>query len=292
MSIVPDCSSIPATPSWRAWRLAPAPPWVLVFSGMINDAVQVRLRVYADILRESLNDVLTTITSRIVAELSRRHVPQNEPVERGGADRAGTALDRRWRTSGGLVVTTTTGRQALAVGNGDLLSSLDRSRGTRLLVRSSDAGGVMTVVFEREHTAFTAFEREIAQAGVAAMQPWIEAALPRSSDIERRGSARPVETDVRSARHRCRRRRVSMRSMIVMTIDASMVVARSAAVMGGPDSCAASRRRSRRDVERPRDRRAAVWRIGRSGGARELAAGAAAGISRRHSGIRSPRRSG
>ena len=55
-------------------------PWVLVFSGMINDAVQVRLRVYTDILRESLNDVLTTITSRIMAELSRRQVPQNEPV--------------------------------------------------------------------------------------------------------------------------------------------------------------------------------------------------------------------
>jgi hypothetical protein len=54
--------------------------WALVFSGMINDAVQVRLRVYADILRESLNDVLTTSTSRIVAELSRRHAPVNEPI--------------------------------------------------------------------------------------------------------------------------------------------------------------------------------------------------------------------
>ena len=45
--------------------------WVLVFSGMINDAVQVRLRVYADILRESLNEVLTTSSSRIMAELTR-----------------------------------------------------------------------------------------------------------------------------------------------------------------------------------------------------------------------------
>ena len=94
-------------------------------------------------------------------------------------------------------------------------------RGTRLLVRSSDAGGVITVVFDRDHTAFTAFEREIAQAGVAAMQPWIEAALPRSSDIERRGSARPVETvfdqlavdAVAAGQHA---------SMIVMTIDAAM----------------------------------------------------------------------
>ena len=195
--------------------------WALVFSGMINDAVQVRLRVYADILRESLNDVLTTSINRIMAELSRRHAPVNEPV--GTA--ALTALERLSTAVGarqaGLLVTTTTGRQALAVGNGDLLASIDRSRGTRLLVRSSDVGGVMTVIFDRDHTSFTAFEREIAQAGVASMQPWIEAALPRSSDVERRGSARPVETvfdqlatdAVAAGQHA---------SMIVMTIDATM----------------------------------------------------------------------
>jgi hypothetical protein len=195
--------------------------WALVFSGMINDTVQVRLRVYTDILRESLNDVLTTSISRIVAELSRRQAPVNEPIGAmalAALERLSTAVGAR---QAGLLVTTTAGRQALAVGNGDLLSSLDRPRGTRLLVRSSDVGGVMTVVFERDHTAFTAFEREIAQAGVAAMQPWIEAALPRSSDIERRGSARPVETvfdqlatDAVAAGHHA--------SMIVMTIDAAM----------------------------------------------------------------------
>jgi outer membrane lipoprotein SlyB len=188
---------------------------------MINDAVQVRLRVYTDILRESLNDVLTTSTSRIVAELSRRHAPTNEPVgtvAQAALDRLATAVGAR---QAGLLVTTTTGRQALAVGNGDLLSSLDRPRGTRLVVRSADAGGVMTVVFDRDHAPFTAFEREIAQAGVAAMQPWIQAALPRSSDVERRGSARPVETvfdqlatdAVAAGQHA---------SMIVMTIDAAM----------------------------------------------------------------------
>src|SRR5688572_28939807 len=195
--------------------------WALVFSGMINDAVQVRLRVYADILRESLNDVLTTSISRIIAELSRRHAPVNEPIgtaAQAALERLATAVGAR---HAGLLVTTTAGRQALAVGNSDLLSSVDRGRGTRLLVRSSDAGGVITVGFDRDHTAFTAFEREIAQAGVAAMQPWIEAALPRSSDIERRGSARPVETEfdqlavdaVAAGQHA---------SMIVMTIDAAM----------------------------------------------------------------------
>ena len=195
--------------------------WALVFSGMVNDAVQVRLRVYTDILRESLNDVLTTSTSRIVAELSRRQAPVNEPVgtvAQTALERLSTAVGAR---QAGLLVTTTAGRQALAVGNGDLLSSLDRPRATRLVVRSSDAGGVMTVVFDRDHTSFTAFEREIAQAGVAAMQPWVQAALPRSSDVERRGSARPVETvfdqlatdAVAAGQHA---------SMIVMTIDSAM----------------------------------------------------------------------
>jgi hypothetical protein len=157
-----------------------------------------------------------------VAELSRRHAPLNEPV--GAA--AQSALEKLASAVGarqaGLLVTTTAGRQALAVGSSDLLSSLDRVRGTRLLVRSSDTAGVMTVVFERDHIAFTAFEREVAQAGVAAMQPWIEAALPRSSDVERRGSARPVETvfdqlatdAVATGQHA---------SMIVMTIDSTMV---------------------------------------------------------------------
>jgi hypothetical protein len=195
--------------------------WALVFSGMINDAVQVRLRVYADILRESLNDVLTTNTSRIVAELSRRQASLNEPI----GTSAQAALEKLSNAVGArqsaLLVTTATGRQALAAGSGDLLSSIDRARSTRLLVRSSDAAGVMTVVFDRDHAAFTAFEREIAQAGVAVMQPWIEAALPRSNDVERRGSARPVETvfdqlatdAVAAGQHA---------SMIVMTIDAAM----------------------------------------------------------------------
>jgi hypothetical protein len=189
---------------------------------MINDAVLVRLRVYVDILRESLNDVLATNTSRIVAELSRRQTSLNEPIgisAQAALEKLSTAVGAR---QSALLVTTGTGRQALSVGHADLLSSIDRVRSTRLLVRSSDSAGVMTVVFERDHGGFTAFEREIAQAGVASMQPWIEAALPRSNDVERRGSARPVETvfdqlatdAVAAGQHA---------SMIVMTIDAAMV---------------------------------------------------------------------
>ena len=80
----------------------------------------------------------------------------------------------------------------------------------------------MTVVVEREHAVFTAFEREIAQAGVAAMQPWIQAGLPRSNDVERRGSARPVDvvfdqlaTDAVAAGQQA--------TMIVMSVDSAIV---------------------------------------------------------------------
>src|SRR5512138_845934 len=41
-------------------RIGTETEWLLVFSGMIDDRVEVRLRVYSDILRESLDDVLTT----------------------------------------------------------------------------------------------------------------------------------------------------------------------------------------------------------------------------------------
>jgi hypothetical protein len=195
--------------------------WVLVFSGLINDSVQVRLRVYSDILRESMNEVLTNTTTHVVAELSRRQIPVHETV----ATAAQTALGQLTAAIAGgqaaLVVTTTAGRQALTVGNTDLLPPFDRARGHRLVLRSSDAGSVMTVVFEREH-AFMAFEREIAQAGVTAMHPWVEAALPRSNEIERRGNSRSVDivfdqlaTDAVAAGQHA--------SMIVMSIDTTPV---------------------------------------------------------------------
>ena len=48
---------------------------------MIDDRELVRLRLYSDILRESLSDVVTMTTSRLVAEVSRPQRPPNEPLE-------------------------------------------------------------------------------------------------------------------------------------------------------------------------------------------------------------------
>jgi hypothetical protein len=109
---------------------------------------------------------------------------------------AGTALRQLIAAVGGhdgaLVVTTLAGRQALAVGNTDLLPAFDRPRLNRLVVRSSDTGSVITVVIDHEHAPFAAFDREIVQAGVAAMHPWIEA-VQRTNGVERRRSFQPVD---------------------------------------------------------------------------------------------------
>ena len=88
--------------------------WVLVFSGMINDAVHVRLRVYTDILRESLNDVLTTITAGSWLNCPRRHAPQNEPVSTAAQTALGQLTTAVGARQAALVVTSTSGRQALA----------------------------------------------------------------------------------------------------------------------------------------------------------------------------------
>jgi hypothetical protein len=168
--------------------------WLLVFSGMIDDRVEVRLRVYSDILREALNDILTTTSTRLVAEVARRPLPPNEPLERAvqaALTQVTTAVAARQSAFG---ATTAVGRQALAVGSVDLLAPLDETRIDRLVVRASDVGGVMTLVVERDHPPFTAFEREIAQAAVAAMHPWVQASIQRSNDSERRYSFRPVDT--------------------------------------------------------------------------------------------------
>ena len=165
--------------------------WALVFSGMIDDRVEVRLRVYSDILRESLNEVLTTAIGRLLADVGRR---PNEPIETA----AQTALEHLSVAVGGrqaaLAWTTTLGRQLLAIGNPELLCGLDQLRPNRLVVRVSDVGGVMTVAIERDQTPFSAFDREIVQAGAAAMHPWVRSAMHRSHDSERRHSFRPIDT--------------------------------------------------------------------------------------------------
>ena len=166
-------------------------PWLLVFSGMIDDSEQVRLRLYSDILRESLSNVVMVTTSRLVAEVSRSTRSTNEPRE----SQAQTVLDQLTNAMssqrGALALTTSSGRHALAVGDSDLLSP-EEGRPDRMTVKSSEAGSVLTVAFERERRPFTAFDREMAFAGVAVVHRWIQSA-EQSTAVERRRRARAVD---------------------------------------------------------------------------------------------------
>ena len=75
-------------------------------------------------------------------------------------------------------------REALTVGDTELLAPIGpAARRTRLVVKSSDGDSVMTVVFEREQAPFTAFEREVALAGLAVVHRWMH---DGASSVERR----------------------------------------------------------------------------------------------------------
>ena len=167
-------------------------PWLLVFSGMIDDREQVRLRLYSDILRESLSNVVMVTTSRLVAEVSRSRRSTNESPE----SEAQAVLDQLTHAMssprGVLALATAGGKPTLAVGDIDLLS-LDTMSRDQMMVKSSDADGALTVIFERRQVPFTAFERETALAAAAVVQRWMQAALQRSSDVERRKRARAVD---------------------------------------------------------------------------------------------------
>jgi hypothetical protein len=151
------------------------------------------LRLYSDILRESLNDVVTMMTSRLVAEVSRPRRPANEPLE----ITAQTALDQLTASVGGhrgaLMVTTVGGKQLLEVGHADLFMAPDQPWRNRMDVKSANPDTVMTVAFEREQGAFTAFERELALAGMAVVHRSMQTGSQRSHDVERRRRFQPID---------------------------------------------------------------------------------------------------
>lgn len=167
--------------------------WLLVFSGMIDDREQVRLRVYADILRESLNDAASMATTRLVAEVSRPQRLSNEAAETSGQIALDQLMDAVGATRGALALTGG-GRPVLTVGLTSLLSQSDEPDANRLVVKSSDADSVMGVVLQREQSAFTALDREMILAGLAVIHRWMQTGLQRSSDSERRRHFKPIDS--------------------------------------------------------------------------------------------------
>jgi hypothetical protein len=167
--------------------------WLLLFSGSIDEPEQVRLAFYADMLREALSDVTATATDRVVAPIGQDVLPPNDLL----ID-ATQALVKQLAASLGCyqaaLVVSAAGRQTLAVGQTELLNELrDRDRQDRLIVTSSDPRSTMTVVVGREQPRFTAFERSLMQAAVAALHPKVQAALDDSRQGERRQQFRPVD---------------------------------------------------------------------------------------------------
>jgi hypothetical protein len=167
--------------------------WLLVFSGMIDDREQVRLRVYSDILRESLNDAASTATTRLVGEVSRPQRPMNEPPETSGQIALEQLMDAVSATRGALVLTGR-GGPVLSVGVNDLLSRSDEPDANRLVVKSSDGDSVMGIVLEREQAPFTALDRETILAGLAVVHRWMQTGLQRSGGGERRRRFRPIDS--------------------------------------------------------------------------------------------------
>jgi hypothetical protein len=209
-SVLPRLGRIRRLPRGEADRLGLAPDpgdtllfrfaigaeteWALVFSGMIDDRVEVRLRVYSDILRESLNDVLTTVISRVAADVGRRPLAPHEPIDNAAQIALGHVTTAVGGRQAAMVFATSLGRQLLGSGHAELLSGLEELRPNRLVVRVADLGFVLTVAIDRDQVPFAAFDREIIQAGAAAMHPWLQASLQRSHDSERRHSFRPIDT--------------------------------------------------------------------------------------------------
>lgn len=170
--------------------------WLIIFSGTIDDSERVRLTLYSDMLRESLSDVVTMATSRLVAEMSPPHRPMNESPETA----AQTALDQMTSAigaqRGALAVATVDGRQELEAGHKELLMSLDEPHRSRMDVKASDADSVIRVVFEREQEPFTALDRELALVGMAMAHRWIQGGRQRldgMDGMERRRRFQPVD---------------------------------------------------------------------------------------------------
>jgi hypothetical protein len=168
--------------------------FLLVFSGTIDDHEQVRLTLYADMLREALNDVLARTRDHVKMGAMRPQLPPNERLEEAAQMVLGRLAATVGASRAALVVTEAAGAQLLTAGDADLLSAPHgHVAPNRLVVTSADPGSTMEIVVAREQLPFTSFERESLEAGVRVLHPWVQEALQPSKDTERRGRFRPVD---------------------------------------------------------------------------------------------------
>ena len=165
-------------------------PWVLVFKGAIDGRDQIRLRLYAEILRETLNDVIGTATNRLVAAMSRHRSLNGSTAPKIQAVLGELTLALAGQDAA-LVVSLTEGSPVQAIGNKELAGALEQEpRADRLIVASSEVGRLVAIIV-RDLPPFTAFEREMAETAWISVHRWLYEALKYSS--ERRRRFRPLD---------------------------------------------------------------------------------------------------
>src|SRR4029434_966137 len=86
---------------------------LFVFAGAIDGSEQVRLSLYSDMLRESLNEILTTTTNRVVAAVTQHQFQSNESLEEAAHTVVGQLAAAVGSHRAARVVSTTAGEQAV-----------------------------------------------------------------------------------------------------------------------------------------------------------------------------------
>jgi hypothetical protein len=153
------------------------------------------LSFYSRILNDTLEIVFERVAGRLSVEMPRHALAPHETPDSGARAalaRLAEAVDGHDAT---LIVTTVTGIRALAIGNTSLVPSTgDDELTDRLVVVSTDATSVMTVVIARNHGPFTVFEHDLVNAGVAVLHAWIQTGLGPTQELERRQRVEPLES--------------------------------------------------------------------------------------------------
>jgi hypothetical protein len=168
--------------------------WLLIFSGPVSGAKQARLRFYADMLREALDNVYDVTSRFVVAAIPQQRPKPSETVNEAVDAALGKLTGAVGGNEAALVVTTVTGKRAFVAGSTSLLGTAQHERrADRLVVRSSATASVLTVVLSRQNSPFTAFDRAVVEPGIVALHRWLQEALLTSPESERRRQFRPLE---------------------------------------------------------------------------------------------------
>ena len=166
---------------------------LLVFSGAIDDHEQVRLTLYSEMLRESLGEVLEKARASLIEAATRPALAPDDPLDEAVKTSLKRLADTVGATRAAASIEGPKESRSLAVGDVELLLPVaEQDHGDRLVVTSADAGVALTLALARA-LPFTSFEEASVAAAAGAMRPWVEAALPGTSQHDRRRRFKAVD---------------------------------------------------------------------------------------------------